>query len=169
MATAVAADACDGEIPKALLKRLLKAKLSSLDAARGITSVKDAQLSKDVLLAFSEAARVFIHFLTATANDLAKERKRSTIAVDDVIAALNELDLAELVEPLTESLQELKAEAALKSKRKAENAKRKADAGSPSPTPETDVEAGADGKRARALEPDREIADAYKSAEEDEQ
>lgn len=39
---------------------------------------------QDALLACAEAAKLFIHYLTATANDACKDAKRQTISADDV-------------------------------------------------------------------------------------
>jgi DNA polymerase epsilon subunit 3 len=55
---------------------------------------------QDALSALSESAKVFISYLTATANELCKEKKRATISSDDVLNALEELEFAEFVEPL---------------------------------------------------------------------
>ena len=64
----------DLDLPKALVRRLVKGKLSSSDP-----DGKDVQLNKDALLAFSESAKVFITYLSSTANEICKEAKRSTI------------------------------------------------------------------------------------------
>lgn len=92
----------DTEIPKALLKRLIKAKLS---AAEGADPGRDYQVAKDCLLAFQEAAKLFIHYLTATANDICRDAKRQTISADDVLTALGDLEFEELVQPLQEALE----------------------------------------------------------------
>ena len=63
------------------------------------------QVNKDALLAFCESGKIFIHFLTATANDVCKEAKRQTISADDVITALEDLELGDLVVPLREALE----------------------------------------------------------------
>ncbi len=62
----------DLHLPAAAIKRIVKGKLS------------DVQLSKEALLAFSESAKVFINFLSITANDVCKEKKRQTISADDI-------------------------------------------------------------------------------------
>ena len=48
---------------------------------------------------------MFINCLTATANDICKEQKRQTISADDIIAALQDLELGELVTPLKDALE----------------------------------------------------------------
>jgi hypothetical protein len=47
--------------------------------------------------------QVFINFITATANDVCKEKKRATINADDVFQALEDLEFAELLPALKES------------------------------------------------------------------
>ena len=56
----------DADLPKALIKRIAKAKLSKSEAAAGRTDNREVQISKDALLALSESAKVFINYLTAT-------------------------------------------------------------------------------------------------------
>lgn len=56
----------DTDLPKALVKKIAKSKLVSLERDNGTQEVRDIQISKDALLALSESARVFIHYLTAT-------------------------------------------------------------------------------------------------------
>ena len=62
-------------------------------------------LLQDALLACAEAGKLFIHYLTATANDACKDARRQTISADDVLTALGDLEFAELVEPLKEALE----------------------------------------------------------------
>lgn len=50
-------------------------------------------------------AQVFVNCLTATANDICKEQKRQTISADDIFAALQDLELVELVGPLKDALE----------------------------------------------------------------
>lgn len=140
----------DAELPKALLKRVIKAGLSQWDVAAGGDGKRDFQVNKvcapqqarcrvgplvapvarpwpaaarllapgrpraashlptplqDALLACAEAGRLFIHYLTATANDACKDAKRQTISADDVLTALEDLDFGELVEPLRSALE----------------------------------------------------------------
>ncbi|XP_050206922.1 DNA polymerase II subunit B4 [Mercurialis annua] len=90
------------ELPKAIVKRVVKEKLSqcSPDA--------DILLPKDSLVAFSESARIFIHYLSATANDICKEAKRQTMNADDVFKALEEMEFSQFITPLKASLTEFK-------------------------------------------------------------
>ncbi|KAF6171922.1 hypothetical protein GIB67_011819 [Kingdonia uniflora] len=53
------------ELPKAIVRRVVKDKLSNSSEEGQFT------LHKDALLAFSESARIFIHYLSAT-NGLAR-------------------------------------------------------------------------------------------------
>lgn len=47
--------------------------------------------------------QVFISFITATANDVCKEKKRSTINADDVFQALEDVEFADLLPALKKS------------------------------------------------------------------
>jgi DNA polymerase epsilon subunit 3 len=62
-------------------------------------------LLQDAVLACSEAGKLFIHYLTATANDTCREARRQTISADDVLTALEDLNFGELVEPLKAALE----------------------------------------------------------------
>ncbi|KAJ8551996.1 hypothetical protein K7X08_028439 [Anisodus acutangulus] len=86
-------------LPKAIVRRLVKDKLSQL------STDTDISLLRDSLVAFSESARIFIHYLSATANDICKESKRQTINAEDVFKALEEIEFPELIEPLRASLE----------------------------------------------------------------
>ena len=92
----------DTDLPKTLIKRIVKRHLSQID--KGDTK-RDTQINKDALLAFSESAKVFINYLTATANDVCKENKRQTISVDDIFRALEDTDFIDLIAPLKQSLE----------------------------------------------------------------
>lgn len=95
----------DADLPKALIKRLIKTKFQEVDKSKGGDGTRDYQVNKDALLAFSEAGKLFIHYLTATANDICKDAKRQTISADDVITALTDLEFEEFIEPLKSSLE----------------------------------------------------------------
>lgn len=84
------------ELPKALVKRLIKNKLSELSG----DPHKEYQVNKDALLAFSESAKVFISFIASTANDICKEKHRHTLNAEDVFQALEEMEFADMVAPL---------------------------------------------------------------------
>ena len=89
--------AADTDLPKAAIKRIVKEKLDALGEG-------NIQIQKDGVLALAESAKVLITFLTATANDICKEKKRQTISADDVFAALEDLDFGDLVAPLQVAL-----------------------------------------------------------------
>lgn len=90
------------DLPKGIVKRLLKAKLSAINKN---DSSRDVTIHKDALLACSESAKVFISFVTAAAFDICQEKKRQTISAEDVLAALEELEFGEWVPQLRETLQ----------------------------------------------------------------
>ncbi|XP_047313433.1 DNA polymerase epsilon subunit 3 [Impatiens glandulifera] len=100
MAEKVAAET--EELPKAIVRRLVKEKLSS------ISTEGDISILRDALLAFSESARIFIHYLSATSNDICRESKRQTINAEDVFKALEEIEFTEFIEPLRASLEEFR-------------------------------------------------------------
>ncbi|KAL5579802.1 hypothetical protein UlMin_012244 [Ulmus minor] len=90
------------ELPKAIVRRIVKDKLSHC------SDDGDINLNKDSLRAFSESARIFIHYLSATANDICKESKRQTMNGDDVLKALEEIEFSEFLKPLEASLDEFR-------------------------------------------------------------
>lgn len=98
----------EADLPKTLIKRLVKSGLQEAAKERGCDT-KEFQISKDSLLAFSEAAKLFIHYLTTTANDVCRERRRQTISADDILSALVDMEFDEFVEPLKVSLKEHRA------------------------------------------------------------
>ncbi|KAL9648473.1 hypothetical protein ABK040_014093 [Willaertia magna] len=61
--------------------------------------------SNETKIAFSKAAVVFIMYLTATAQEQATKHKRTTLMADDVLEALDELELGEYKEELLKTLQ----------------------------------------------------------------
>lgn len=94
------------ELPKTIVRRLVKDKLAQI--AGGDEGGADVIVNKDAMAAFAESARIFIHYLSATANDVCKEAKRQTINAEDVFKALDEIEFAEFVEPLRTSLEEFR-------------------------------------------------------------
>lgn len=141
----------EADLPKAVLKRLIKSKLQEYDKSRGGDGTRDFQINKDALLAFGEASKLFIHYLTSMANDVCKDAKRQTVNADDVFKALADMEFEELVPSLKEALEAFKTETREKNKQKAEaSKKRKAEAAQPGPSqeeqpPEGDQE-GNDGR-----------------------
>ncbi|RWW69068.1 hypothetical protein BHE74_00023357 [Ensete ventricosum] len=51
------------ELPKAIVRRVVKDKLSQLAS---VGEEEDVSVQKDALLAFSESTRIFIHYVSAT-------------------------------------------------------------------------------------------------------
>ncbi|XP_020214165.1 DNA polymerase epsilon subunit 3 [Cajanus cajan] len=90
------------ELPRAIVRRVVKDKLSRC------SEDGDISVSKDGLLAFSESARIFIHYLSATANDICKESKRQIINAEDVFKALEDTEFPEFIRPLKASLEEFR-------------------------------------------------------------
>ncbi|CAI9785058.1 unnamed protein product [Fraxinus pennsylvanica] len=86
------------ELPKAIVRRLVKDKLSQL-------SDSEISVFREALEAFSDSARIFVHYLSATANDICKESKRQTINAEDVFKALEEIEFSDYVGPLRASLE----------------------------------------------------------------
>lgn len=127
--SATAVETQEADLPKALIKRLVKAGLQEAESEGGADEKRDYQINKDALLAFSESGKLFIHYLTATANDICKEAKRQTISAEDVMRALTDMEFDEFVEPLKRSLDayraEMKEKNAKKKEEKSSNKKRK--------------------------------------------
>ncbi|KFK32561.1 hypothetical protein AALP_AA6G259000 [Arabis alpina] len=90
------------ELPLAIVRRVVKDKLSECSPDY------DVSIHKEALLAFSESARIFIHYLSSTANDFCKDARRQTMKADDVFKAIEEMDFSEFLEPLQASLLEFK-------------------------------------------------------------
>lgn len=102
------------EVPLATINKILKAALPD-----GATCTKDAKS------AFSKAAGIFVLYITACANDLAKTNKRSTITAQDIKVALNELGYGSYLPHLEATLEKMKSESAA---RKTAGEKKKKDA-----------------------------------------
>lgn len=88
------------DLPKALIRRMVKAKLSELSGDPS----KEFNVNKDALLALAESAKVFVSFIASTANDICKESKRQTMSAEDVFKALDEMDFGDMVAPLRQEL-----------------------------------------------------------------
>ena len=69
--------AIEFEPPLACIRRILKNALPS-----------STNVGKDACAAFARASGIFIIYLTACANDFARENKRQTITANDVLAAI---------------------------------------------------------------------------------
>ena len=84
----------DFEPPAACIRRLLKQSLP-----------KSTNVSKDSLMAISRASGIFVLYLTACANDVAREGRRTTIVAKDVLGALRELDFVDFLPVMEEFLE----------------------------------------------------------------
>ncbi|XP_051134066.1 DNA polymerase II subunit B4-like [Andrographis paniculata] len=107
-------------LPKAIVRRVVKDKLSEIS-----TDSDNISLLGESLQAFSEGARVFIHYLSASANEICKESNRQTINTEDVFKALEEIQFGEFIGPLRASLEELRGKKSGASKEKKTNKKSK--------------------------------------------
>ncbi|XP_048573106.1 DNA polymerase epsilon subunit 3-like [Triticum urartu] len=119
------------ELPKAIVRRLVKDKLArAASGGEGAEGGAEVIVNKDAMAAFAESARIFIHYLSATANDVCKDGKRQTINAEDVFKALDEIEFPEFVEPLRTALEEFRSRNAARKpasgKKQSEN-KRKLD------------------------------------------
>lgn len=70
------------------MSTIIKNKLAQQSGSTDDADKHKVNLNKDALLAFVESAKIFISYLTATANDICHESKRQIINVDDVFTAL---------------------------------------------------------------------------------
>ncbi|XP_010927748.1 DNA polymerase II subunit B4 [Elaeis guineensis] len=114
------------ELPRAIVRRVVKDKLAELSSEGAGGGEEELKVHKDALLAFAESARIFIHYLSATANDICKESNRQTINAEDVIRAIEEIEFPEFIEPLRISLEDFRRKnVAKKSGTKAKETDRK--------------------------------------------
>ena len=81
------------EPPQACVNRIVKSVLPD-----------NVQVTKDARNAFTRAAGVFIFYLTHCANDISRDKKRSTIYASDVLNALNELEFEQFRKPVEDFL-----------------------------------------------------------------
>ena len=97
----MSAEGTADSLPLGNVKRVVKAKLAELT---GGDEKREVAVQKEALVALSEAAKIFIHYLTATANEVCHESKRLTISASDVYQALEDVEFPEFAEPLREAL-----------------------------------------------------------------
>lgn len=91
------------ELPKAVVNRLVKNVLP-----------EGVQIQKEATLALAKAAKIWVHYATACANDFCLNSNRSTISANDVLMAMDELEFNHFEEPLKEMLEGIKKENATK-------------------------------------------------------
>ncbi|KAK3579929.1 hypothetical protein CHS0354_014040 [Potamilus streckersoni] len=84
----------DLNLPTAVITRIIK------DAIPDGVNV-----SKEARLAISKAASVFVLYATSCSNNFAMKGKRKTIAAQDVITAMEDMEFDQFVEPLKNCLE----------------------------------------------------------------
>jgi len=68
-------------------------------------------LAKEAKTALLKSAKMFIHFLTACSNDIAQNDNKSTVTVDHVLKALEEMEVpSQLRQQVVDYMQNLKNE-----------------------------------------------------------
>ena len=102
------------EPPAACIRRLLKQTLP-----------KSTNVSKDSLCAISRASGIFILYLTACANDIAREGRRTTIVAKDVLGALCECNFEDFLPVMNAFLDAYRKEELCKKEASKNNKKRK--------------------------------------------
>ena len=69
------------DLPRAHVKRLMKHHLSQFQHVDAKTAQQfEPNIAKDALDGVQQACKIFIHYLTSTANDICAESKRSTLS-----------------------------------------------------------------------------------------
>jgi histone H3/H4 len=94
----------DVDLPKGAIKRIVKNKLAEKAGAAQGEGQRDLQVNKDAVSAFSQATKVFITYVTTAAHDICREHKRTTVAPQDILQALQELDFTTFIPGLEERL-----------------------------------------------------------------
>jgi len=103
------------EPPLACVRRILKNTLPS-----------STNVGKDASAAYARAAGIFVIYITACANDFARENRRQTITANDVLAAIKELDFDEFTPQLLSFLENYRSAEKTKRESKAKIAAAKA-------------------------------------------
>jgi DNA polymerase epsilon subunit 3 len=100
------------ELPRAVITRLIKQSLP-----------ENVKMAKDAKLAVIRAAKVFILYVTACANDFSRSCNRTTIGVNHIFGALEELEFKEFNEKLKKAFEEYKKEQQSKKQARKKSAK----------------------------------------------
>eukprot|EP00546_Thalassionema_frauenfeldii_P011388 CAMPEP_0178920080 /NCGR_PEP_ID=MMETSP0786-20121207/14802_1 /TAXON_ID=186022 /ORGANISM="Thalassionema frauenfeldii, Strain CCMP 1798" /LENGTH=198 /DNA_ID=CAMNT_0020594099 /DNA_START=17 /DNA_END=613 /DNA_ORIENTATION=- len=124
--SAAPATGIEFEPPLACVRRILKNALPS-----------STNVGKDASSAFCRACGIFCIYLTACANDIAREHKRQTITANDVLAAVQELDFDEFTPQLKTFLESYRT--AEKNKRDAKAALKASNADEQPPSKKSKV------------------------------
>ncbi|CAJ1050104.1 DNA polymerase epsilon subunit 3 [Xyrichtys novacula] len=102
----------DLNLPNAVITRIIKEALPD-----------GVNVSKEARRAISQAASVFVLYATSCANNFAMKAKRKTLNAGDVLAAMEEMEFEQFLEPLREALEVYKK--GQKGKREVSEQKRK--------------------------------------------
>ena len=136
--------AVEFEPPQACVRRILKHSLPS-----------STNVSKDASTACARASGIFIIYVTACANDFARENKRQTITANDVLAAMKELGFDEFTEEMNEHLESYRKTEKSKKNAKALAKQQKEDeATSSSPIKDVEIETGKDESETKDFDDD---------------
>ncbi|CEM09150.1 unnamed protein product [Vitrella brassicaformis CCMP3155] len=111
-AAAAAAEEGGGGAKRAAAASMHPLDLPAANVQRVVKSMLDGsvKVSKEALQAFNRSAAVFILYLTAASNEVAKSRKRTTIREEDIFEALKDLDFEEFVPELEQLHNEIQQE-----------------------------------------------------------
>ncbi|KAI0804688.1 histone-fold-containing protein [Irpex lacteus] len=86
------------ELPKSLVTRLARSALPD-----------NAKLQKDVVLALSKGSTVFVNYLAATAHDIAAQKQHKSVSASDVLKALEQIEMGDMVQKLQQDLNTYRA------------------------------------------------------------
>lgn len=67
-------------------------------------AIPEVMVYKDAKAAYARAATIFILYVTAMANDICREKKRSTINAEDIMNSLKELEFETFIPQVEEGL-----------------------------------------------------------------
>eukprot|EP01122_Echinamoeba_exundans_P015365 TRINITY_DN7264_c0_g1_i1.p1 TRINITY_DN7264_c0_g1~~TRINITY_DN7264_c0_g1_i1.p1 ORF type:complete len:142 (-),score=46.07 TRINITY_DN7264_c0_g1_i1:11-436(-) len=84
-------------------------------------------VGKDAKSSLTKAAKLFVQYLTAAANDYCQSCNRTLLSSNHVFGALDELELGHYKEKLQKALDEYKATQAKKADKKKDDAKKPED------------------------------------------
>ncbi|KAI9592243.1 histone-fold-containing protein [Syncephalis fuscata] len=84
----------DHDLPKAILQRIIKSVLPD-----------GAAVQRDAKTALAKACTVFINYLAATAHDVATDENRKIISANDVLAAMDTIELGDLAPKMQAELE----------------------------------------------------------------
>lgn len=118
-------DIYDNDLPKSSINKVLTAAVNLIffifkkgsSSFNSEKQVPDFIISKEIRTAFKESAKLFISYLSATANDQATNAKRQTVSPEDVINAIKELEFDDFVKPLEETLEKYQSNKTKKTKK----------------------------------------------------